>query len=174
MLRTGDILDLGPLETQLIIKKTAVETDGQSFEMEMVVGPQNPGPPLHTHPHAAEVYEVLDGEIELNVDGAWQTYSAGEKAVIAKGIPHTYRNASLEPVRVYNKHQPAMQFSDYFETMRKVANSEAVTAQPTSFKALLHFAVMMTSYPEEIRSVAPPYPVMRLFGWIGQLLGYRV
>lgn len=56
MLRTGDILDLGPLETQLIIKKTA-------------------------------------------------------------------------PVRVYNKHQPA---------------------------------------------AAPPAPVMRLFGWVGQLLGYRV
>lgn len=174
MLRAGDILDLGPFETRLIIKKTAVETDGQSFEMEMAVGPQNPGPPLHTHPYATEVYEVLDGEIELNMDGVWQTYSAGEKAVIAGGVPHTYRNASHEPVRVYNKHQPAMQFSDYFETMHMVANSDAVTAQPTSFKALLHFAVMMAGYPEEIRSVAPPNSVMRLFGRIGQLLGYRV
>jgi quercetin dioxygenase-like cupin family protein len=174
MLETGDIVDLGPFDTKLIIKKTAAETDGQSFEMEMVIGPHNPGPPLHTHPHAAEVYEVLDGEIELNVNGTWQTYPAGKKAVIAKGVPHTYRNTSVAPVRVYNRHQPAMHFSDYFETMGKVTNSEGVTAQPTSFKALLHFAVMMTSYPEEIRSAAPPYPVMRLFGWIGQLLGYRV
>lgn len=174
MLRTGDILDLGPLDTRLIIMKTAAETDGQSFEMEIVVGPQNPGPPLHTHPHAAEVYEVLDGEIELNVDGVWQTYSAGQKAVIARGVPHTYRNTSDRAITVYNRHQPAMQFSDYFETMHEVANSDAVTSQPTSFKALLHFAVMIADYPEEIRSVAPPDPVMRLFGWFGRLLGYRV
>lgn len=66
-----------------------------------------------------------------------------------------------------------MQFSDYFETMHMVANRKAVTAQPTSFKAMLHCAVMMTSYPEEFRSVKPPDPVMRLFGWIGRLLGYR-
>lgn len=174
MLATGDIVDLGPFDTQLIVKKTAVETGGQSFEMEMVIGPQNPGPPLHTHPYAAEVYEVLDGEIELNVDGAWQSYAAGEKAVIAKGVAHTYRNTSLEPVRVYNRHQPAMQFGDYFETMGRVTNSEGVTAQPASFKALLHFAVMMTSYPQEIRSAAPPDPIMRVMGRLGQLLGYRV
>jgi hypothetical protein len=40
MLKSGDILDLGLLNTKMLIKKVASETDGQSFEMELQVGAQ--------------------------------------------------------------------------------------------------------------------------------------
>jgi hypothetical protein len=39
-------------------------------------------------------------------------------------------------------------------------------------KAILSLAALMTCYPREIRSVAPPAPVMTTMGSIGRLLGY--
>jgi len=43
-----------------------------------------------------------------------------------------------------------------------------------TLKALLHLSMLMTSQPGEIRSVQPPYAVMRVFASVGRLLGYQV
>lgn len=174
MLKAGDVLDLSAIGMKFIIVKTAVETAGQALEMAMEVAPHTGGTPLHIHPQAEEVYEVQHGKFDVNIDGVWKTYLAGEKAVVKKGVAHTFRNTSDETARVYNRHQPAMKFEEYFERLHKLANSDAVNSDKMTIKAMIHLSMLMTSYPAEIRSVKPPYPVMRVFSLIGQLLGYRV
>lgn len=117
---------------------------------------------------------MLHGKFDVNVDGVWKTYSVGEKAVVEKAVAHTFRSTSDETARVYQIHEPAMRFGEYFERLHRLANSEAVTSDRMTLKAMLHLSMLMTSCPAEIRSVKPPYPVMRVFGLMGQLLGYRV
>ncbi|MEX2584263.1 MAG: cupin domain-containing protein [Gemmatimonadota bacterium] len=174
MLRAGDVLDLGPLGATFHIKKTAVETEGRSFEMEWELGPRTGGTPIHIHPHASESYEVLQGEFELYVDGAWSTLSVGERVVVNPGVPHTFRNASEVPARVYNTHAPAMRFGEYFEGLHRIANSGVISSQRITPRAILYLSVLMTSFKEEIRSVSPPHLLMKVFALIGRLLGYRV
>ena len=59
MLKAGDVLDLSKIGTKFTIRKTAAETAGQAFEMEMEVGPHTGGTPLHTHPQADEIYDLI-------------------------------------------------------------------------------------------------------------------
>ena len=167
-------LDLGPLGAKFVIRKTAVETAGRSFEIEKEMLPRTGGTPLHIHPHAVEEYEVMEGTFEVNVAGVWKTAAVGERVVINQGVPHTFRNSGDQPVKVYNVHRPAMQFEDYFRRLYKLANSGVVTSRKMTFKALLHLSMLMTSYPDEIRSVKPRAGIVRALAATGRMLGYRI
>ncbi len=177
MLKVGDVLDLGPLGLKFYIRKTAAETNGQSFEMDMELVPQTTAGIIHIHPHAIESYEVLQGKFDVYINGDWKTLLVGEKAVVNKGVPHTFRNSSNETSRVYNTHQPAMRFDQFFEALYRLANSGVSNSRQRrqrTFKAILYVSVVYTSYKDEIQSVRPPYAVMQVLGFVGRLLGYRV
>ena len=174
MPRAGDVLDLTPLGARFHIKKTAAETRGGSFEMEWELAPHTRGTPVHIHPHATESYEVLEGNLDLYVDGTWRTLPAGEKASVDPGVAHTFRNTSDSPARVYNTHAPAMRFGEYFEALHRVVHSGAIRNGRITPKAILYLSILMTSFKDEIRSVSPPHAVMRAFALLGRLLGYRV
>lgn len=174
MPRTGDVLDLTPIGAVFHIKQTARETQGRSFEMEWELAPHTGGTPVHVHPHAAESYEVLEGELDLYVDGAWRTLSAGEKASVDPGVAHTFRNASDSRTRVYNAHSPAMRFGEYFDALDRVVNSGSIRDGRPTPRAILQMSVLMTSFKDEIRSVNPPHAVMSVLALLGKALGYRV
>src|SRR5262249_56826698 len=50
---------------------------GQLAVIEIVVGADNGGPPLHVHPEHAEGFYILDGELEVQVGEEVVTGSAG-------------------------------------------------------------------------------------------------
>lgn len=174
MPRTGDVLDLSPIGAIFHVKKTAEDTHGRSFEMEWELFPNSGGTPVHIHPHATESYEVLAGELDLFVDGAWKRLKAGEVASVAPGVPHTFRNPTGARVQVYNTHAPAMKYGNYFEGLHWVVSSGSIRPGRMTLKAVLYLAMLMTSYQEEIKSVKPPHGMMRLLAFVAKLLGYRV
>jgi quercetin dioxygenase-like cupin family protein len=174
MLRAGDILNLGPLGARFLIRKTAAETEGRSFEMEWHLAPKSGGTPIHVHPQATETYEVLEGKFEVYVDAAWRTLSAGERLAVEPGTPHTFRNSSADVVRVYNTHQPAMRFDQYFEGLSQLVNRGVISTPRITPRAIVHLAMLMTTHEEEIISVKPPHLLMRILGRIGRSLGYRI
>ena len=109
----------------------------------------------------------------LNPTGCWQTLTVGEEATVEKGIPHTFRNASQAPIRVYNVHSPALKMQEYFQDLEKLVHIETLDPQKMDLKAVLYLSVLMTRYPEEIVQVKPPSPVISLLGFVGRLLGYE-
>jgi mannose-6-phosphate isomerase-like protein (cupin superfamily) len=178
MLKVGDVLDLGPLGIKFHIKKTSAETSGQSFDMELELNPHRDAGLIHIHPHAVESYKVLQGKFDVYINGDWKTLSVGEKAVVDQGVPHTFRNTGDETTRVYNTHQPAMRFDQFFEALGKLAQQSGVSSsqqrRPRTFKDILLVSIVYTSYPDEIRAVRPPHALMQVFGFVGRLLGYKV
>jgi hypothetical protein len=98
----------------------------------------------------------------------------GETASVDKGVPHTLRNSSDEVTRVTMAFQPALKYDQYFERLRRLVNSDAIESEDMNLKAMLHLSRLMPSYPDEIRSVKPPYPAMRVMASVGRLLGYQV
>lgn len=174
MMQKGDTFDFGPLGMTSHIKRTGAETGGQSLEMEWELAPRTGGTPVHVHPEAAETYEVLRGKFDLYIDVAWRTVLSGERVRVEAGVPHTFRNAKDEVVRVSNTHEPAMKFAEYFTGLHEVANSGVISSTRMTPKAILYLAVLMTSYEDEIRSVQPPHAVMRVLGTVGRWLGYVV
>jgi mannose-6-phosphate isomerase-like protein (cupin superfamily) len=174
MLKVGDVLDPGIPGQKFCIKKTTTQTSGQSLEMEWELGPQTGGPPIHVHPRATESYEVLQGQFDVWVNGGWKALAVGEKLAVEKAIPHTYRNASLGTTRVYNTHQPALKFDEYFEGLHTLAKRGVFNSNQLTFQTILYLSVLMTKHKDETRLVSPPYVIMQVFGFIGRLLGYKV
>jgi quercetin dioxygenase-like cupin family protein len=66
---------------------------GLSLEIFDTSGPAEAGPPPHSHPWE-EVYVVLDGELEVFVDGERHRLSPGGVAHVPAGVSHAYRNVT--------------------------------------------------------------------------------
>jgi len=66
---------------------------GSAIEIFDTAGPADAGPPPHTHSWE-EVYVVLDGELEVTVDGTTQVLKAGGVAHVPAMSTHGYRNVT--------------------------------------------------------------------------------
>lgn len=175
MVHSGDVLDIRPLGMVFRFEKTAAETDGRSVEIVWELRPGAEGTPVHTHPIATESYEVLEGEMDVYVDGAWRTLREGESLSVPPNVPHTFRNSSDGIARIYNTHAPALRMAEFFADVERLASSGVqLMSDDMKPKDMLYNAVLATSYPEEIQLLSPPPPVLRLAGGLGRLLGYRV
>lgn len=164
-------LDCTELGMAMTIVRTSQDTDGKSFEMEWTLSPNSGGTPVHIHPFAIETYEILNGELEVFKKDKWITARAGEKVTIEKGEPHTFKNTSDEFVRVYNTHQPAMEFESFFRGLHKFAKSGLVKGGQMNFKAIVGVSTLWTNYSKEIVSVKPPSFIMHVLAVYGRLVG---
>jgi quercetin dioxygenase-like cupin family protein len=145
--------------------------DDKSFDMEWEVFPNTDGPPIHIHPHAIETYEILEGEMEFYIDGQWLKARQGDKLVAEIGQAHTFRNKSNAIARVYNTHQPAMNFRGFFTGLHNFSQSGPVKNGKMTFKGILGISTLFTNYPKKIVSVNPPAFVMKVFSWLGKAVG---
>jgi len=64
---------------------------GSTVEVCDMRGPADAGPPPHRHPWE-EVYVVLEGALEINVDGTTQVVEAGGAAHVPANTVHSLRN----------------------------------------------------------------------------------
>lgn len=78
--------------------ETSRESGGARTVMDFEVGASG-GVPAHQHATHLERIEVLDGTIEVIVDGVTRRYGPGEAAVIEPGTVHAWRNPSDAKLR---------------------------------------------------------------------------
>jgi quercetin dioxygenase-like cupin family protein len=64
---------------------------GSALEIFDTSGPEGAGPPPHCHPWE-EVYAVLDGKLEVTIDGESHVVSPGGVAHVPADVTHCYRN----------------------------------------------------------------------------------
>ena len=44
--------------------------------------------PLHKHDHTEQVMVIVDGSVDMAIDGEWATLSAGDVVVVNRGLEH--------------------------------------------------------------------------------------
>src|SRR3989337_237484 len=118
----NQVLDMTPLGMKFTGVKTSEDTGGKSLDLhwELLPGCNMKDPLVHTHPHAIETYEILEGEMEFFVKDKWITAQRGDKLKVEKGVTHAFRNPTQNVVKVYNTHEPALKMENYFEDVVKV------------------------------------------------------
>jgi mannose-6-phosphate isomerase-like protein (cupin superfamily) len=122
--RAGEIFKM-PDGAQYLLRTPAAEVNGEYVEFEWIFPAGVFAPPPHLHPAQVEEYEVLEGEFDVMVDGAWRTLRAGESAAVPVGVNHTFARTK-QPVRVRNFHRPALGFEDFIETTCRALNERGV------------------------------------------------
>lgn len=74
-----------------VLRPLITNAMGSSIEVFDTSGPSGVGPPPHRHPWE-EIYVVLDGELEVVVDGETHTVRAGGLAHVPADTEHAYRS----------------------------------------------------------------------------------
>src|SRR5215471_9103751 len=98
------------------VRLRGLHSHGQLAVVEMVVGADNGGPPLHVHPEHAEGFYILDGELAVQVGDEVLTGSAGSFFFAPPGTAHTFANFSGRDARMLVLCTPAG-FETYFDRL---------------------------------------------------------
>ena len=84
--------------------------------------------PVHVHPTQDEFILVEEGQVELKLDGKWQTAHAGDLIRLPRGVPHGYFNKSDKPVRALFWVSPRGKLEALFEVLHDMTDVPAVIA----------------------------------------------
>ena len=76
--------------------------------------------PVHVHPTQDEFILVLEGTLDLKLDGVWTKANAGDIARMPKGIPHGYFNKSDKPARALFWVSPARRLEALFDALHNL------------------------------------------------------
>ena len=155
-----------------IVTGPAADSDGEWVEMEWHLPADCLPPPPHIHPSQVEEYEVLEGRLDIVVNGERQTLGPGEKASVPQGTLHPFANSSGAGVRVRNFHRPAVRFEEFIESMACTLKAAGISSRRDP-RVPVYLSMVMgdfsdTLVPGRKRERIP----MRAMAQIGRLL-YR-
>jgi quercetin dioxygenase-like cupin family protein len=73
--------------------------------------------PVHVHPAQDEFILVLEGELQLKLDGVWSKAKVGDLVRLPRGVPHGYFNKSDAPARALFWVSPAGKLEALFHAL---------------------------------------------------------
>jgi mannose-6-phosphate isomerase-like protein (cupin superfamily) len=85
------------------------------FEFEMEPRTDGAGP--HIHKRHVDSFYVLEGDLEVMVDGKTLHAGPGELVHAPPQVVHSFKNSSGSRLRLLNMHTPGMRFDEYMRRM---------------------------------------------------------
>ena len=82
MAQTGDRFDM-PDGSIYEVTAAAADSGGEFVGMDFTLPVGSVAPPPHVYPTPEESFEVIEGALDLMVDGQWRTLHIGESASVA-------------------------------------------------------------------------------------------
>lgn len=149
MAETGDRFEM-PDGSVYEVTAAAADSRGEFVGMDFTLPPGSVAPPPHLHPLPEESFEVIEGALDLMVDGEWKTLRAGESASVPPDTLHTFRNRSGKTVRVRNVHRPAARFEDYIEHIYTLTKARGIKGVKDP-RVPVYLSMLMLEYPDTIR-----------------------
>ncbi|AEL25314.1 cupin domain-containing protein [Cyclobacterium marinum] len=100
----GNVVNvLGDIQTHILVGS---DTDNQIVEWVDDVEP-GVGIPPHIHTKEDEIFRVIEGQIEIMVDGKTTVLKAGDTAFAPKNIPHSWTVVGTEKAKMITSAFPA-------------------------------------------------------------------
>jgi len=171
MPHSGDRYVMSDALGEYLVVRSHEETQGEYVEMEWALPAGAFAPPPHRHPTQIESYEVLEGSLEVMIDGAWRRLETGDSASVPVNASHTFRLVG-EPVRVRNFHRPGSRFDEFVERQHRFVTS-------ARFRRLKHPSTaiaMAVAWREHRDLLVPTNPALRaavaVLAPIGRMRGY--
>jgi quercetin dioxygenase-like cupin family protein len=172
MAKTGDRFEM-PDGRVYAVTSAAADSAGEFVGMEFTLPPGSVAPPPHVHPGPVEEYEVIEGRLDVMVEGNWSTLTVGESASVPAGALHTFKNRCGETVRARNVHRPAARFEDYIEHICRLTRARAITGTKDP-RLPVYLSMLMLEYPETLAPARKRERIpMKALAGLGRALGLR-
>lgn len=175
-----------------VVRKRAEETGGEFIRFESTMYPSSVNASAaselshepwgldndfeHIHPEQKERWEVLSGELQIELDGDEQTLTEGEEVTLQSNVPHRHYNPTNRPIRVVWERRPAFQTEEWAESVYALAqagktNDERVP-NPLQIAVWIEEFPTETAYPAVV-PVTVQKTVSSLLAPVGRLAGYE-
>ena len=148
MARSGNRFDM-PDGSVYEVTDAAADSGGQFVGMVFTLRPGSVAPPPHVHPDLVEEYEVIEGSLDVMVDGEWRTLGAGDSAAVPVNALHTFKNRTQSTVRVRNVHRPARRFEQYIEHIHRLTRARGIKSGKDP-RVPVYLSMLMLEYPETL------------------------
>jgi quercetin dioxygenase-like cupin family protein len=167
--KTGDVLEM-PDGSKYEVTKSTEDAGGEFVEMVFHLPPGSVAPPPHTHPGLVESYEVLEGELDVMVDGDWRTLGPGDSASVPSDTDHTFKNRSGALVKARNVHRPPARFEDYIAHISHLLDARGIHSGKDP-RVPIYLSMVMLEYPDTLVASRTPHRIgMRALAGLGRLL----
>jgi mannose-6-phosphate isomerase-like protein (cupin superfamily) len=131
-----------------------VERSPDVLALEASWSPSGSAPPVHYHPAQDEHFEVLEGTLRVELDGAERSLSAGETLDIPRGTRHRMWNPEPVPARARWETRPAGRTEEWFTALAALQGTGHVDANGRPKP--LPFAALANKYSDTFRLGAQP------------------
>jgi quercetin dioxygenase-like cupin family protein len=149
MARAGDRFEM-PDGSVYEVTEATDEGAERSVGMNFILPPGSVSPPPHRHPTQTESFRVVEGPIELMVDGKWRTLQTGETASVPPGGVHTFRNRGSTTVTMHSTHAPAGRFEQFIEHISRLLPIRGITSGKDP-RIPIYLSMILLEYPDTIR-----------------------
>jgi mannose-6-phosphate isomerase-like protein (cupin superfamily) len=157
------------------ITRSTEDTGGEAFESTHWYDAREPGPIVHLHPDSDDTFAVLDGTLDVCIDGEWRPVRAGESATVPAGVPHTFRNATDEIVKVDVSIRPAGRSEAFFREMhRLIEEGKVKRLPPKDPRSAVYASMLIDEYADHIRAVKPPNGLFKALAAVGKMLRLKL
>jgi mannose-6-phosphate isomerase-like protein (cupin superfamily) len=106
--------------SRMFFKAVAEQDDGDFSLMERTLPPGGRRPPPHRHSNCSEAYFVLDGAVQVQIEGRDLDVGSQGFVLVPRGTAHTFGNATDDEARLLVIHAPAM--DGYFAQLHELWN----------------------------------------------------
>ncbi|HUM45735.1 MAG TPA: cupin domain-containing protein [Chitinophagales bacterium] len=155
--------------------QTARETNGRLLEMETTYHAHSKEPVAHYHPHQAEDFRVLAGELTVRISGKLKVLKPGDVLHIPANTVHAMWNNTSSKTTVNWTVTPAMNTENFLETVMGLAKDGRTNKE--GIPGVLQASLIANKYASIFRLSKPPYFVQRMLFSVlapfAYLLGYR-
>ena len=104
------------LGQEVTVKLSSSETGGDYYLFETVVALGGRVPP-HVHSREDEILEVMEGELEVFLDGRTFNATAGALAFFPRDTVHAFSNVGKTPARARFVVSPGANFEKFFREL---------------------------------------------------------
>ena len=123
VLRPDEGRKINVLGMDVTIKLSSLETGGDHFLFEAVVGPGDRVPP-HLHHREDEIIQVLGGELEIFLNGRTFKAPAGAIAFFPRDVVHAFANVGHAPAKARFLASPGANFEKFFEELSTLPSNQ--------------------------------------------------
>lgn len=128
----------------LTFLETSADTNGQRLVFDLLLEPRSCVPMKHIHTLQDEIFETLEGYVDVEVGNEQKKIHAGNKVLMPKSVPHKWWNSSGSNIRLTVTFIPAHNTEDFFVEMFELANSGK--SKPNGAPTFSQAAVMCGKY----------------------------
>jgi quercetin dioxygenase-like cupin family protein len=152
------------VDDPLFRQSYAFSRDGEALRIEIWTEPGGGVRAEHVHPQLEERYEVLEGEITVNLDGEPKRLGPGERAVVPPGVRHSFENTSERAAHLVVEAEPAQELRESIEDGARLARTERFSdsGSPLSVRALVEAAALAERYRNTVVLTSPPRFLQRI------------